>query len=30
VTFRTPLEHDLRDDDRWLLGGLAEAFDRTG
>jgi hypothetical protein len=29
VTFRTPLEHDLRDD-RSLLGGLAEAFDRTG
>jgi uncharacterized protein (TIGR03083 family) len=29
LTFRAPLEHDLRDEDRWLLGGLSEAFDRT-
>ncbi len=27
LSFRGPLEHDLVDDDRWLLGGLAEVFD---
>lgn len=29
LSFRTPLRHDLAANDRWLLGGLAEVFDRT-
>ncbi len=28
LSFRGPLPHDVADADRWLLGGLAEAFDR--
>ena len=27
LTFRAPLDHDVPADHRWLLGGLAEAFD---
>jgi uncharacterized protein (TIGR03083 family) len=29
LSLRMPLRHDLAEDDRWLLGGLAEAFDAT-
>ena len=28
LSFRGPFPHDVPDDDRWLLGGLAEVFDR--
>ena len=27
LSFRGPLDHALADEDRWLLGGLAEVFD---
>jgi uncharacterized protein (TIGR03083 family) len=27
LSFRAPLPHDVADDDRWVLGGLAAAFD---
>lgn len=27
LSFRTPFEHDVPESDRWLLGGLATAFD---
>jgi uncharacterized protein (TIGR03083 family) len=29
LSFRAPLEHALGTHDRWMLGGLAEAFDRS-
>ena len=29
LTFRIPLDQEVPAHDRWLLGGLAEAFDRT-
>jgi uncharacterized protein (TIGR03083 family) len=29
LSFRVPLPHPLADEDQWLLGGLAEVFDRT-
>jgi len=28
LTFRAPLQHDIAADQQWLLGGLAEVFDR--
>jgi uncharacterized protein (TIGR03083 family) len=30
LTFRAPLEHGLAAEHEWLLGGLDQAFDRTG
>ena len=30
LSFRVPLDADLADDDRWVLGNLGEVFDQTG
>lgn len=29
LSLRTPLDHDLADEDRWMIGGLAVAFDQA-
>ena len=30
LSFRAPLDVDLADDDRWVLGNLGEVFDQAG